>query len=57
MIKCIRADLGRPFVDAISYIIKISIKTMEQPNHMIDMVIYLYVNFYPCKIRHQVKNL
>ena len=30
---------------------------MEQPNHMIDMVIILSVNFCLFKIRDQVKNL
>ena len=32
-------------------------KAMEQPDHMIDMVIILSVNFCTCKIRYQVKNL
>ena len=30
---------------------------MDQPDHMIDMVIILSVNFCPCKIRYQVNNL
>ena len=30
---------------------------MEQPDHMIDIVIIFSVNFCPCKIRYQVKNL
>ena len=37
--------------------IKIYFKAMDQPDHMIDMVILLSVNFCPCKIRYQVKNL
>ena len=30
---------------------------MDQPDHMIDMVISLSVHFCPCKIRYQVKSL
>ena len=30
---------------------------MDQPNHMIDMVIILSVKFCACKIRYRVKNL
>ena len=30
---------------------------MDQPDHMIDMVIFSTENFCPCKIRYQVKNL
>ena len=33
------------------------LKAMDQPDHMIDMVIFLSVKFYPCKIKYQVKNL
>ena len=33
------------------------IKAMEQPDHMIDMVIIMSGNFCPCKERYQVKNL
>ena len=32
-------------------------KATEQPDHMIDMVIFLSVNFFPCKIKYQVENL
>ena len=28
------------------------LKAMYQPDHMIDMVIYISVNFCPCKIRY-----
>ena len=32
------------------------LKAMEQPDHMIDMLIILSVNFCLCRIIYQVKN-
>ena len=37
--------------------VSINMTVVEQPEHMIDMVIILSVNFCPCKIKYQVKNL
>ena len=37
--------------------IKIILKAMKQPDHMVDLVIILSVNFCPCKIKYQIKNL
>ena len=32
-------------------------KTMEQPDHMMDMVVTLSLNFCPCKVWYRSKNL
>ena len=46
-------SVKRQITDSISK----NLTDSDQPDHMIDIVIFFSVNFRPCKIRHQVENI
>ena len=53
----VEGDCSSKSFNWLLYYFNIVFEAMEQPDHMIDIVIIFYVNFYPYKIRYQVKNL